>query len=203
VAPITSSPSKATKRAWPTPCDNFTKTCRTPFPPLDPAAIIQTCEINRSRTEARCLIPFDTTAETVGFPFVEQAARLTRCLDSAKHPAKQIDTEYLLTSRPATALAPVALLQADRGHWGIETGLHLRLDVSAGEDRSRVRHRTSALNLAMLRRAAISVAVHWIQRARPRRNATTSGFFDAMSACQQRKAFSLVTARHSSALATS
>ena len=57
--------------------------------------------------------------------------------------------------------------------------------------------------VALLRRAALSVAVPWIQRARPRRNATTTGFFDAMSACQQRKAFSLVTARHSSALATS
>ena len=137
------------------------------------------------------------------FPFVEQAARLTRCWDSEKHPAHPIDTEYLLTSRPAATLAPAALLQADRDYWGIETGLHLRLDVSAGEDRSRVRHRTSALNLAMLRRAALSVAVHWIQRARPRRHATTRGFFDRMSAGQSQRAFSLVTARHSSALATS
>ena len=55
----------------------------------------------------------------------------------------------------------------------------------------------------MLRRAALSVAVHWNQRQRPRRNATTRGFLDVMSAGQQRKAFSLVTARHSSALATS
>lgn len=139
----------------------------------------------------------------MGFPFVEQAARLTRCGDSAKRPAQQIDTEYLLTSRPAAGLPAAAFLQADRDYWGIETGLHLRLDVSAGEDRSRVRHRNSALNLAMLRRAAISVAVHWMARARPRRGATTSGFFDAMSARQCRKAFSLVTVRHSSALATS
>ena len=139
----------------------------------------------------------------MGFPFVEQAARLTRCVDSEKRPAHQIDTQYLLTSRPALALAPAALLPADRDYWGIETGLHLRLDVSAGEDRSRVRHRTSALNLAMRRRAAISVAVHWIQRVRPRRHATTRGFFDALSAGQCRKAFSLVTTRHSSALAIS
>ena len=40
------------------------------------------------------------------------------------------------------------MLQADRRYWGIETGLHLRLEVIASEDRSRVRHRTSALNLA-------------------------------------------------------
>ena len=138
----------------------------------------------------------------MGFPFVEQAARLTRCVDSDPRPAQQIDTEYLLTSRLAAALPAVAFLQADRDYWGIETGLHLRLDVSAGEDRSRVRHRTSALNLAMLRRAALSVAVHWILRARPRRDATTRGFFDTMSAGQRRKALSLVTVRHSSALDT-
>ena len=95
------------------------------------------------------------------------------------------------------------MLQADRDYWGIETGLHLRLDVSAGEDRSRVRHRTSALNLAMLRRATVSVAVAWIRQCRNRRQATLRGFFDYMSARQSRRAFSLVTARHSSALDSS
>jgi hypothetical protein len=134
---------------------------------------------------------------------VEQAARLTRCVDSDQRPAQRIDTEYLLASRPAAALAAASMLQADRDYWGIETGLHLRLDVTAGEDRSRVRHRTSALNLAMMRRAVVSVAVHWIRRCRNPRQATLSGFFDWMSAQQSRRAFSLVTARHSSALATS
>lgn len=90
-------------------------------------------------------MPFATTAEAVDCPFVAQAARLTRCCDSDQRPAAKIDTEYLLCSRPDAALSVMALLAADRGHWGIETGLHLLLDVSAGEDRSRVRHRTSAL----------------------------------------------------------
>ena len=134
---------------------------------------------------------------------MEQAARLTRCVDREKRSAQQIDTEYRLTARPAAALPPAAFLPADRDYWGIEWGLHLRLDVSAGEDRSRVRHRASALNLARRRRAAMSVAVHWILRARPRGGATTTGFFDAMAGRQGRKAFSLITARHSSALATS
>ena len=52
-----------------------------------------------------------------------------------------------------------------------------QLDVSAGEDRSRVRHRTSVLNLAMIRRATIRVAVHWIKNCKHPRKATTSGFF--------------------------
>ena len=132
-----------------------------------------------------------------------QAARLTRCADSVKSPATSIDTEYLLTSRPAAGFAARQFLQADRAHWDIETGLHLRLDVSAGEDRSRVRHRTSALNLAMLRRAVVSVAVHWIRQCRHPRQATLPGFFDRMAAKQSQKAFSLGTTRYSSALSCS
>jgi predicted transposase YbfD/YdcC len=134
---------------------------------------------------------------------VEQAARLTRCFDSAKKPAENIETEYLLTSLPKAKLSAEQMLQGDRRYWGIETGLHLRLDVSAGEDRSRVRNRASALNLGMMRRAAISVAVHWIRKCPNPRKATTSGFFDFMAANQRKKAFSLVTARHSSSLSTS
>jgi hypothetical protein len=179
-------------------CNNFTKVCRTLFPPKAKTSVVQTCEFNRSRTEARCLMAFDTTATATDFPFVEQAARLTRCFDSRSHPAKNIETEYLLCSRPAAALQAGQMLQSDRAYWGIETGLHLRLDVIAGEDRSRVRNRTSALNLAMIRRAVISMAVHWSRKCSNPRKATLSGFFDSMSAKQSRKAFSLVTTCHPS-----
>lgn len=148
--------------------------------------------------EARCLRTFTTTAAATDFPFVEQAARLTRCIDSNKKNAHQVETEYLIASRPAAELNLEAMFDADRGHWGIETGLHLRLDVIAGEDRSRVRRRTSALNLAMFRRAVVSVAVSWIRKCRNPRQATLSGFYDFMAAKQCRKAFSLVTVFHSS-----
>ena len=133
------------RRASRPTCNNSTRVWRTIFPPQDQSAVIQTCELNRRRTEARCLIPFETTAATVVFPFVAQAARLTRCVDSPKHPAQGVEREFLLSSRPSAALPAAAMLQADRRHWGIETGLHLRWDVILGEDRSRVRHRTSAL----------------------------------------------------------
>lgn len=90
------------------------------------------------------------------------------------------------------------MFDADRHYWGIENGLHLRLDVTAGEDRSRVRHPTSVLNLAMIRRATISLAIHWIQRCKDKRQATLQGFYDAMAAKNTRKAFSLVTTSHPS-----
>ena len=167
--------------------------CRAPFPPRDQTSLVQTCERNRSRTEARCLIAFDTTATGVAFPFAEQAARLTRCVDSTRKPAKEIETEYLLGSRPAAQMNAEQMLQADRRYWGIETGLHLRLDVIAGEDRSRVRKPNAVMNLAVIRRAVVSVAVHWIRSCKDRRQATMSGFYDFMSAQSGKKAFRLVT----------
>jgi len=49
------------------------------------------------------------------------------------------------------------LTQAIRSHWGIENNLHWVLDLYFGEDRSRVRERQAAENLAWLRRWIISL----------------------------------------------
>ena len=131
---------------------------------------------------------------------MEQAARLTRFIqrpDKTRRPATKsetIETEWLLSSRPHATLSARQMLAADRHYWGIENGLHLRLDVTAGEDRSRVRTPTAVLNLAMIRRATISLAVHWIQRCRNPRQATLQGFYDFMAKKNARKAFSLLTA---------
>lgn len=85
------------------------------------------------------------------------------------------------------------MLDSDRKYWGIENGLHQRLDVIAGEDRSRVQHRNAALNLAVIRRAVVSVAIHWIRRCSNPRHATMSGFFDSMAGENGKKALKLVT----------
>jgi predicted transposase YbfD/YdcC len=52
---------------------------------------------------------------------------------------------------------PEALAQAIRRHWAIENGQHWVLDVDFGEDRSRVRERNAARNLAVLRRIALDL----------------------------------------------
>jgi hypothetical protein len=102
-----------------------------------------------------------------------------------------------LSSRSAVEMDAEQMLKADRRYWGIETGLHLRLDVIAGEDRSRVRKPNAVMNLAVIRRAVVSVAVHWISHCHNRRQATLSGFYDFMSAQGGKKAFQLVTASKS------
>src|SRR3954462_6171204 len=52
---------------------------------------------------------------------------------------------------------PTVLVQAIRRHWTIENGLHWVLDVTSREDDSRVRDRTAARNLAILRKIAINL----------------------------------------------
>jgi predicted transposase YbfD/YdcC len=53
---------------------------------------------------------------------------------------------------------PEQLAVAIRRHWMIENGLHWVLDVGFNEDASRVRERTAARNLALLRRIALNLA---------------------------------------------
>lgn len=52
---------------------------------------------------------------------------------------------------------PSQLLEAVRSHWGIENDKHWSLDVSLGEDRSRIRHKNGALNFAWARRLALGI----------------------------------------------
>jgi len=159
---------------------------------------VQRVERNRGRLEARCLIGFEATAEQVCFPAVAQAARLTRATDRKESKPGEIETDWLICSRSSSEFSARQMADADRWHWGIENGLHLRLDVTAGEDRSRVSTPTSVLNLAMVRRALHSLAVHWIQHCRDPRQATLRGFYDAMAANRRRKALSLATTRKAS-----
>lgn len=55
---------------------------------------------------------------------------------------------------------PQRLVQAIRRHWSIENRLHWVLDVTFGEDQSRVRDERAARNLALLRKIAINLLNH-------------------------------------------
>ena len=81
------------------------------------------------------------------------AVESIRSLDSA--PTKvESEIRYFLSS---CADAPAVLGQAIRSHWTIENGLHWVLDVTFREDDSRVRDRTAARNLALLRKIALNI----------------------------------------------
>lgn len=158
---------------------------------------MQTYEINKGRPEARSLLRFDLTSSQAGFPHVAQAAELLRFCDRKSNREEAVEREYLLTSLAAHELTASDMLALDREYWGVESGLHHRLDVGAYEDKSRVRTPKAAFNLCLFRRAANSFAVHWIMRQPNKRLATTTGFYDAMRAKNYQKAFSVVTVRKS------
>lgn len=61
---------------------------------------------------------------------------------------------FYLSSLPCDA---VLLGRAIRAHWGIENQLHWVLDVTFGEDASRIRTGHSPENFALLRRMAVSI----------------------------------------------
>lgn len=166
--------------------------CRALFPPQDKTSTAQTSEINRGRPEERSLAAFAVVPTAIRFPFAEQAAQLTRRIQIPGQAVKEAEIEYLVTSRSSAQMNAAQMLDSDRKYWGIENGLHQRLDVIAGEDRSRVRD-NGALNLAVIRRAVVSVAVRWIRHCQDKRRATLSGFYDSMSAQNHNKALKLVT----------
>jgi hypothetical protein len=95
----------------------------------------------------------------------------------------------LLTSRPPEQLDALGWLKLNRQSWGIESGLHQRLDVSHLDDLSRVRKPRSMLFMGMFRRLSNSLCMHWMGKQPRSHHKTTSDFFCAMNARHHRYAF--------------
>ena len=146
--------------------------------------------MNRGRRERRQLHSRAATAEQVCFPHVAQIAQLYRHI--ATH---RPETEWLVTSRDAARLDAAQWLQADRQYWGIEGGVHQRLDISLREDDCRVRNRNGVWVLGMFRRLAVSLFAHWYATDPKRRHATMTDFHGANGEEHARRALRLVTAR--------
>jgi hypothetical protein len=116
----------------------------------------------------------------MGFPHVAQVARLDRIRELASG-RQEVETVWLITSLTAARADPARLLALARQYWSIENGTHYPLDVSAGEDRCRVRHSGAATVLGILRRAVQGEARAWMRRQPRVRDRTTPTFLAKMS----------------------
>ena len=134
-----------------------------------------------------------SSAEAVDFPGVEQVARLRRQL--RQHSP---ETVALVTSLPPEALSAAQWLKDNRAAWGIESGLHQRLDVSHRDDQCRVRLPQSMRVIGMFRRLSNSLFLHWRSRQQKPRHQTTTDFFGAMNAEHHRYAMRCLQARQPS-----
>ena len=119
----------------------------------------------------------EATPPQVGFPGVQTMARLRRRV--RRKGKKTTEIVYLISSLTLEELDAASFLKLKRGYWVIESRLHHALDVTLGEDHSRVRHPQAAFALSLFRRVVVSFAQAWLEECRkinPRTRATTRKF---------------------------
>ena len=146
-------------------------------------------EWNKSRRESRTLQSSALPAETLGFPFAEQAARIRRQVKG-----RDDELVCLITSVVPAQLKAPQWLAYNRLAWDIETGLHLRLDVSQNDDRCRIRKPKSLWVVGMLRRLANSLFMHWRNQHQKPKRKTTTDFQSHLEEDNLRRGLTLVTA---------
>jgi hypothetical protein len=100
------------------------------------------------------------------------AAAQLGCLHRQLGRDAQTKVEYLVSSRPVEQLSTEAFLHRDRQYWGIESGLHQRLDCSGLEDRIRIRHKGALHIVGLFSRVGVGLYVRWAQRQRVVRERT-------------------------------
>jgi hypothetical protein len=86
---------------------------------------------------------------------------------------------FLLSSLTLGQLEAAGLLGLKRNYWVIESRLHHCLDITMGEDSSRVRNANSALVLGMIRRVVLSLsnaAVDLARKTNPKTKLNTKKF---------------------------
>jgi hypothetical protein len=130
------------------------------FPPLESTPTrARTVEKNKGCWENRTLEARSVAPENIGFPLAAQAAMLVR-----QHTGRKDETVALVTSLAPEQLNAQQWLLANRQSWGIENGLHQRLDVSLNDDRCRVHNPNGLWVLGMFRRLVNSLLMEWLSR---------------------------------------
>jgi len=138
----------------------------------------------------RTLFSAEVDGEQMGHPHAAQAARVLR-----EREGKPVEAVCLLTSRPLRELSAEQWLEKNIAHWGIETGLHGRLDQSRHDDSCRLRNRKPLHLHAIFSRVANSLCCHWIFKRNNPANFTTTHFQTHLGEEHARRAIALVTAK--------
>jgi hypothetical protein len=108
---------------------------------------------------------------------------------------RQKEEVALVTSATPQRLNAATWLKLNRAGWGIESGLHQRLDISFNEDRCRVQSRSGLWMLSMFRRLANSLYLEWcLARPKPK-NVTTTHFQTLMAENLRQRALRLLLIR--------
>ena len=125
-------------------------------------------EDNRSQRERRALVTRAIEPAKLGLAGAAQLG----CLHRQSGQDAEPEVEYLVASRAAGKLSLEGFLNTDRQYWGVESGLHQRLDCSGFEDRVRVRHKGAVHILELFARVGVALFVCWATNQRRVRDRT-------------------------------
>lgn len=130
-----------------------------PAPKLRSSRVATTWDKGHGREEQRMVqaLPaheYLSAAQQALWLGVLSVVMVTRAVWCQATGAQSTEVSYFLSSLPPNARR---LGGAIRGHWSIENGLHWVLDVVFREDARRVYERTTAENVALLNRLALSL----------------------------------------------
>jgi hypothetical protein len=127
----------------------------------------------------------------VSFALAAQAARLLREVTD-----RDDERVCLITSAEPQRLDAQKWLKLNRVYWGIENGLHQRLDVSYDDDRCRIRDSRGIGLMGMFRRFANSLFMHWRDLQPHPEHKTTTDLHSVMGEEHCRRALRTVLSKH-------
>lgn len=104
---------------------------------------LTTQKVNKGhgRIETRIITTSEMLNAYAAWPALAQVYRLERQFHwrrNGRTYRTSSEVEFGITSLPRQQVSPLQLLQIRRSHWGIETGLHYRRDVTLKEDATRM-----------------------------------------------------------------
>ena len=99
------------------------------------------------------------------FPQAAQIALVCR-----ERTNKAPESVGLITSRAENELSAEQWLEKNIAHWGIETGLHGRLDASRNDDRCRLRNVKPLRLHGIFTRIANSICLEWLSKKKKPQN---------------------------------
>lgn len=130
-----------------------------------------TVEKNRGRLETRTLTACSLLSASSDWPYLQQVFKVERRSVQLRTGEIHTDISYGVTSLTATDATAARLLVLNRGHWGIENGLHYRRDVTLHEDAGRTTMTPFGHVMATLNNLVIGLTIgrDWTNLAKARR----------------------------------
>ncbi len=114
-------------------------------------------EKGHGRIEKRTLTVSGELKGYDGWPYAEPVFKLEREFKQVNTGKITREVVYGITSLAHHEANAARLLEITRAHWGIESGLHYRRDVTLHEDRGRVRQGHGAHAMAVINNVVLGL----------------------------------------------